>query len=1074
MRHLLSALALAAIVPVTAHAQALRADSAFLSQLRWRSVGPANMSGRVSDVEANHLNPKVIYAAFATGGVWKSVNAGTTWIPVFDATGAHAVSELAIAPSDTSVIWAGTGEEDSRNSISPGNGVYRSTDAGRTWQHMGLRESQHIGRIVIHPTQPNTVWVAALGAAWGRNPQRGVYKTTDGGQTWRLVKFVSDRAGAVDIAINPSNPNHLLAAFWERQRTPYSLHSGGPGSGLWESSDGGESWRLVTGNGLPTTTWGRAGIAFAPSNGNVVYIKLEADSAPNPASLRRGFVPDTTRRARLESGLFRSTDAGRTWERMNRENNRPFYYSLVKVDPQNPDRVYWLATQIRYSNDGGRTYRQVGQGIHVDYHGIWINPSDPEHYIVGQDGGLAQTFDRGRTYDAILQFPAGQFYAIGVDMQRPYYVCGGLQDNGTWCGPSATNRNRIMNQDWVNVNGGDGFYAAIDPTNPDLIYAESQGGAVSRLDLNTWQRRGIRPGMAPAGNMTIARMLEDSLLIARGDTTRPMTPEQRRIHDAYAARIAQDTGLYTRNRWNWSSPFFISPHNPATLYMGGHRVWKTVNRGDSWQAISGDLSTADTMRIRISLTQTGGITSDVTTAETHGTVTSVAESPLRAGLLFAGTDDGNVWLTRNDGATWENLTGRFPGLPPRTWVTRVAPSPHDSMTVYVTFDGHRTNDFRPYAYVSNDMGRTFRGITSGIPAGEYVHAITESPRRRGLLFLGTELTAYVSTDGGASWIPFNSGLPPVPVHDLVVHPRDRDLVAGTHGRSIWIVDIGPLEQANNEILAAAVHLFEPEPALTYNPRISGGGVGAVGSKLFQVPTPGPGARIPIRITQGVQPRQIARGPDAAADPGEGGEAPAAFGGGGGGGGGGGFGGFGGGQGQQRPPGDTVMIVITDVRGDTLRTLYTNANNTPLRYVTWDLRRTRTEPLGPAGVRDSIRAAQRQQFLRDSIRAAQGDTAQARRGPGGPGGPGAGGGFPGAQQRDPTPGEPGTPVNMAGENWGIRPGQRGGGGFGGLGGLGPVVEPGTYLVTVRFNGRDYRQTVTVVRPQQTSTLAGGWQ
>ena len=479
MRRVLTALALLA-VPGAAMAQA-RPDSAFLAAFRWRSIGPANMSGRVTDIEANPQNPKVIYVGFATGGLWKSTNAGTTWAPVFDNTGVHAVSEIAIAPSDTSVIYAGTGEPNSRNSISPGAGMFKSTDAGRTWTHIGLRETSVIGRVLVHPTDPNTVWVSALGRAWGPNRERGVFKSTDGGQTWRHTLAINDRTGVVDMSIDPQNPMVLYASAWERVRGAHYLQSGGPGSALYKSTNGGDSWTRVTGNGLPTTTWGRSAVAVAPSNPSVVYVLVEADSNPNPASLRRGFVPDSTARQRLQSGLFRSTDAGQTFTRMNDQNNRPFYYSQLRVDPRNADRVYWLSTQVRYSNDGGRTYRQVGQGIHVDYHALWINPNDPDHYIIGQDGGVAITYDRGRTYDAVLQVAVGQFYAVGVDMQKPFWVCGGLQDNGTWCGPTESNAGGIRNEHWINVNGGDGFYAAIDPTDADVVYAESQGGNVNRL-----------------------------------------------------------------------------------------------------------------------------------------------------------------------------------------------------------------------------------------------------------------------------------------------------------------------------------------------------------------------------------------------------------------------------------------------------------------------------------------------------------------------------------------------------------------------------------------------------------------
>jgi photosystem II stability/assembly factor-like uncharacterized protein len=1073
MRRTLGLLSLILAVPALAYGQSTRADSGFLASFRWRSIGPANMTGRVVDIRGNPQNPKEVFVAFATGGLWKTVNAGTTWMPVFDRTGVFATSEIAIAPSDTSVIYVGTGEPNSRNSISPGAGVFKSTDGGRTWTYSGLRETQVIGRVLVHPTNPDVVWVAALGHAWGPNRERGVYKTTDGGKTWRQVKFVSDHAGFVDIALDPANPNTLFATAWERVRGPYFLTSGGPGSGLWKSTDGGEHWSEVKGHGLPTTTWGRSAVAVAPSNPSDVYLLVEADSNPNPESVRRarqrGYVPDTSKAQELQSGLFRSTDGGQTWTRMNSENNRPFYYSQLRVDPKDPDRVYWLSTSFRFSNDGGKTYRTVGQGIHTDYHALWIDPNDPDHYVVGEDGGVAQTYDRGRTYDAILQMAVGQFYAIGLDMQRPFWVCGGLQDNGSWCGPTESPTGRITNADWTNVNGGDGFYAAIDPTDANTVYSESQGGAIARVNLRTRDRTGIRPGMIPTaggggffgGGTSVARMLEDSVILARGDTTKPATPAQQRIVDSLEARIAADTAVLSRNRFNWQTPFLISPHNPRTLYMGGQRVWKTVDRGDHWMPISEDLSTRDTAKIRMSMARTGGITLDVTNAETHGTVTTLAESPVRPGLLWAGTDDGNVWLTRNDGVGWESLAGRFPGVPRGTWVSRVEPSSFDSATVYVTFDGHRTDDFKPYAYVSTDFGKTFRAIVAGLPDSEYVHVIREDPRRRELLFLGTEVSAYVSTDAGQSWHHFNDGLPPAPVHDLKIHPRDRTLVAATHGRSIYVVDIGPLEQASDSLLNAPVALFPVEPALLYTSRGGGGGVGSVGSKVFSVASPRSEARIPIRI-RGEEPRRFAGRPGA--DTTEFNPMAAVF------------GeqaaefmqqaGFGGGRGGGimgmllgggRPSADTVPVVISDVAGDTVRVLYTTARPSALRYITWDLRRERA-PLGPAAVRDSARAAERMAFVRDSLRKAAGDTTAGR---------------PTnlmALLRDPERGEPGrydNPIQRAlgGRGFGFR------GGF--FGGAGAAVEPGEYLVTVRLNGQEYRQPIRVVRPYQTSALSGGW-
>jgi hypothetical protein len=555
------------------------------------------------------------------------------------------------------------------------------------------------------------------------------------------------------------------------------------------------------------------------------------------------------------------------------------------------------------------------------------------------------------------------------------------------------------------------------------------------------------------------------VVVARGDTTVPVTPAQQHVLDSLNARIAADTAVLTRDRFNWSTPFFISVHNPSTLYIGGQRVWKTVDRGDHWYPISPDLSTRDSAKIKMSLALTGGITLDATSAETHGTVVALAESPVRPGIIWAGTDDGNLWLSRNDGVTWENLTGHAQGVPRTTWVSRVEPSSFDSATVYVTFDGHRNDDFHPYVYVSNDLGKTFRSIKGNLPDTEYVHVIREDPRRKDLLFLGTELTAWVSTDGGASWEHFNEGLPPAPVHDLKIHPRDRQIVAGTHGRSIYVMDIGPLERATDTLLNAPVAVFPVEPALLYNARGAGGGVGSIGNRPFSVPSPRPAALIPIRI-KGEAPRQLAGRPGGdttqfnpmAAMFGE--QAAqfmqeAGLGGG---------GGRGGGlmallMGPTgRPSADTVPVVITDAKGDTVRVLYTNARPAALRYISWDLRRDRA-PLGPAELRDSAKATIRIAQVRDSLRRAAGDTVAGARPTGLM-----------ALMRDPNPGEPGSylnPIQQALGGFGFR----GAGGL--LGGTGPFVEPGTYLVTIRLDGKEYKQPIEVVRPSESSALSGGW-
>src|SRR5688572_19259954 len=885
-------------------------DSATLASFRWRAIGPANMAGRITDVEGIPSPSKTFYFAAASGGIWKTTNGGTTFRPVFDGERVISMGDLAIAPSDTSQIWAGTGEEDSRNSISPGGGIYKSTDGGRTWRLMGLEKTEHIGRVVVHPTNPNVVWVAALGAAWRPNPERGLYKTTDGGQTWRLVKFISDRAGFVDVAIHPTNPNVLWAASWERQRGPYFLKSGGPGSALWKSTDGGETWTKVEGGGLPTTTLGRIGIDISRSNPDYIYLMVEADTAPSgPAVAGRAAQ-------QRPSGLYRSTDGGRTWERRALQNVRPFYYSQVRVDPKNPERVYWSSTPVMFSDDGGKTARQATLGLHVDHHAMWIDPNDSEHFIVGNDGGIGVTWDRGGNYDFVNTMPLGQFYNVSYDMAVPYRVCGGLQDNGSWCGPSRRKQGPITNAMWSSISGGDGFHTASDPTDPNIIYSESQGGNMGRLNWATGERvLLVRPDWRVR-----YRQFEDSILIERPDTTSAATREQqRRIADIRTRQHADSTESFMR--WNWNTPFFLSPHNPRVFYAAGNRVVKSTNRGDDLRVISPDLSKRLLAKIDTSVRRTGGVTPDLTGAETYGTIVSLSESPVRPGILWAGTDDGNVWLTRNDGATWDNITGRFPGLPDNeVYVSRIESSHFDTATVYVSFDNHRRGDFTPYLFVSTDYGRTFRSIANNLPRGgpDFVHVVREDPFNRDLLFVGTDVGAYVSLDRGQSWQRFMTGLPTVPVHDLKIHPRDRELIAGTHGRSIWIVDIAPLEQMTRDVASKPVHLFRPRTAFQYDQPPVGGGNS--GHKTYAAASPAYGADIVYRL--------------ASSHPGQ------------------------------------ARVIITDARGDTLRTLNGPAR-AGLHRVTWDFRgRTPTpQPLTASQRRDSVFQARRMTVVLDSLVAA---------------------------------------------------------------------------------------------------------
>jgi photosystem II stability/assembly factor-like uncharacterized protein len=799
-------LLLAAAVTISSVLPAQGLDSTTIKGFRWRTIGPSIFEGRVSDIAGIPSPSKTFFVAAAAGGVWKTTNDGVSYRPVFDNEKVASMGALAIAPSDTMQVWAGTGEQNTRNSIEPGGGVYKSTDGGITWKLMGLEKTEQIGRIVIHPTNPAIVYVAALGAAWRTNPERGLYKTSDGGATWKLIKFVSDKAGFIDVTLDPRNPEVVYASSYERIRGPWFYKSGGPGSALWKSLDGGQSWTEIKGGGFPETTRGRINIALAPSNPDIVYACVEADSLPNPK-------PDKSKKPqKLKNGLYRSSDGGRTWEQTSEEYNRPFYYNQVRVDPKNPDRVYY--SSIFFSDDGGRHSRVAAMGVHIDHHALWIDPNNPDRIVVGSDGGIAVSHDKGGNYIFGSNLPIAQFYEVAYDYSIPYRVCAGAQDNGTWCGPSRKRRGRITISDWFMVSGGDGFYAAIDPTNPNLIYSESQGGAIGWRDIRT----GWSSGLGRPNSYEKMMSLEDSIFLIEGNGTKSLSDDEKRRIDRYREQIKRDSadGEF---RSNWNTPFLISPHSPNVFYAGGNRVMKSTQRGDSARPISPDLSKRNKERIEFSREKTGGITLDATGAETYGTVVALAESYVRTGLLFAGTDDGNVWMTWTDGTSWEQIPAkRFPGLPnDEVYVSRIEPSHFDSLTCYVTFDNHRTGDFTPYVYVTNDGGKNWRSLAATLPKGgpDFLHVVREDPHNRDLLFVGSSVAVYVSIDRGTAWQRFTAGMPTVPVYDLQIHPRDHELIAATHGRGIWIVDINALEQLTPKVLADSAYLFAPRVAYQY-------------------------------------------------------------------------------------------------------------------------------------------------------------------------------------------------------------------------------------------------------------------
>jgi len=1068
-RHAILVIAALVVGATGVNAQLTRPlDSTAMQAFKWRSIGPANMGGRVTDVEGIPSPSKTFYVAAASGGIWKTTNNGTTFRPIWNNDRVVSMGDLAIAPSDPNQIWAGTGEEDSRNSISPGGGIFKSTDGGMTWEAKGLEETQVIGRIVVHPRNPDLVYVAAVGHIWGSNPERGLYRTKDGGDTWELVKFISDKAGFVDVTLHPRDPNVIFAASWERVRGPWFLNSGGPGSALWKSTDGGDTWTEVVGNGFPTTMKGRIGIAISQSNPDIMYAMVEAEEEEDGSG---------------GNGLYRSEDGGTTWKKMNDTNTRPFYYSEVTVDPVNPDRVYFSSVPLQFSDDGGKTMGSTAVGVHTDDHALWIDPNDPDRMINGNDGGVAITFDMGGNWQYLNNFAIGQFYHVSYNMEVPYRVCGGLQDNYTWCGPSRLERGEIGKYHWFTVGGGDGFYSAQDPEDPNIVWSESQGGNMRRSYLATGESNSLdkpdwREVWLPYQDTIVT-------LIAEG-----IAEDDQRVLDL-RARASADSAAHDM-RWNWNTPFFQSVHDRSHFYAGGNMVVKSTDWGDDLKPISPDLSYADPEKVRISTQETGGITPDLTGAETYGTIVTLAESPLQQGMLFAGTDDGRVWITRNDGGDWIELTDRFDGVPAETYVSRIEPSHFSVDRFYVTFDGHRTDDFIPYVYVTDNGGRSFRSISSNLPTGsvDFVHVIREDPRNQHLLFVGTDLGAYVSTDRGASWQRFMEGLPAVPVHDLQIHPRDRELIAATHGRSIWIVDIAPLQDLTDQVFADGAALFEPRPAFQFGTPPRGGEFYA--QAWFSRPSPGSEAEISYFIGDELaaelqaafeesreQTRAQARErrqaqapegqPPAAPPAGERPAMPQGLPG-------------GGMQGMQGPRGPQVEIVVTSADDDTLNTLQGTAA-AGIHKVTWNFRGPQPEPPepGPYEQQEREKIAARATVVADSLIEAGWDSTMVRR---------ATGAFTGEtgmqslmrtfaggrrEASDPEEFEerPAEQTSRSRGSFGqmreigelIMPGQSTGSlmrRFRRSGGQAPLMDPGTYTVTLKVGERTFSQTLTVER------------
>ena len=722
-------------------------DASAFGGLQVRSIGPAATGGRISALEVVPGDPITVYVGAAGGGVWKSIDGGLSFKSIFDEY-PQSIGAIRADPSDSKVLWVGTGETWTRNSVSVGQGVYKSTDGGDNWTSVGLKDSERIADILVNPKHGDTVYVCATGHLWNSSEERGVYKTTDGGKTWKRVLYVNADTGCADMDMDPQEPNILYAGMWQFRRKPWSFSSGGPGSGLWRSLDGGETWKQLK-TGLPEGDLGRIAVAVAPSRPSIVYANVESKV----------------------TALYRSMDLGDTWTKVNDAFGlqvRPFYFSALTIDPSDYNYVYKPGLRLSISTDGGQTFGSMfggggGSGTHGDVHAVWVDPKDPQHLMLGDDGGLWDSRDRGHHWRHAQALPISQFYHVSVDMDQPYHVYGGLQDNGAWMGPSRSSGG-IYNSEWRSVGGGDGFCAFRDPSLKDIVYSEYQGGKLGRFNLTTGELADIQPFPG------------------------------------------KDEPKY---RFNWNTPFLASPDGSGTLYVGAQFLFKSTDHGGTWERISPDLTTNDPAKLKQA--ESGGLNVDDSAAENHCTIYTIAPSPKDPQLIWVGTDDGNLQLTRDGGKTWTNLTAKVPGLPPNTWVSTLEPGRHDAAVAYATFDGHRLGDMKPYVYKTADYGQTWSQLSSaGIDS--FVHVIRQDLVNPDLLFLGTEMGLYISLDDGAHWVRFGEKFPRVPIMDIVIHPRDADLVLASHGRGVLIVDdITPLRGLTSQVLAAEATLLPSRP-----------------------------------------------------------------------------------------------------------------------------------------------------------------------------------------------------------------------------------------------------------------------
>jgi len=829
----LFALAAGAIAAVSVQGQADRLTADAFKDYAFRSIGPGLTSGRISDVAIDPKNPSVWYVAAAAGNLWKTDNRGNTFTPVFDRYGSYSLGAVTVDPRDSNIVWLGTGENNNQRSVGFGDGVYKSTDAGATWKRMGLEHSEHIQNIVVDPRNSSVVYVTAIGPLWASGGDRGLYKTTDGGQTWKAVLTISPDTGVTDMVMDPKKPDVIYAAALQRRRAVGQLIGGGPESGLYKSTNGGATWTKLA-KGLPTVEMGRIGLGINWKDPRIVYALVTAQKG--------------------EGGFFRSNDAGVTWTRIGKQvqtgrrggppaggeqpegrgaaaddwyrGGDPGYYNEIFVDAHDPETIWSTQTNIDRSTDGGKTWTQVPlPGVHVDHHDIVFDPADPKHYIIANDGGLYESWDALKTFRHFTNLPLSQFYRVSTDNARPFYhVCGGAQDNGSICGPSRSlNRVGIRTSDWINVGGGDGFQGRVDPEDPNIVYSQSQEGALQRLDLRTGQSATVRP-------------------TARNTTGGPPAPQPDTSAAGQGGRGAggQGGGFGGRGggrfgRWQWDSPLIISPHSARRLYFAGERVYRSDDRGETWNAISGDLTRQlDATKIPImgKVWPADSVAFNQATT-TLSTITALDESPLLEGLIIAGTDDGVLQITEDGGKQWRKIES-FPGVPEHTYVTDVYPSPRDSGTIFVTLDNYLRGDFKPYVLKSTDRGRTWTSVSGDLPQRSGAWSIVQDDVNPNLLFAGLEFGVYFTVDGGSHWVQLAAGIPTAQARDLTIQRREKDLVVGTFGRGAYILDdYTALRDLTPATLAEEARLYPLRDAYLFDV------LGQVGATWGDPTTPNP-------------------------------------------------------------------------------------------------------------------------------------------------------------------------------------------------------------------------------------------